>query len=134
MWCYNASKKTNTDLDIRMNKNYKILFWIGLLLFIVPELLWSPVANVYYTFFQSGSNIVLLRDNFITSAGYNLVYKGLILLEALGLLTSILLVWKYVISGNQKKLGYLILILLFIASALSLLSFYAITFINISFP
>ncbi len=117
-----------------MNKNYKILFWIGLLLFIVPELLWSPVANVYYTFFQSGSNIVLLRDNFITSAGYNLVYKGLILLEALGLLTSILLVWKYVISGNQKKLGYLILILLFIASALSLLSFYAITFINISFP
>ena len=117
-----------------MTKNNKLLFWIGLGLFVIPELLWSPVANIYYTFFQSGSHIIPLRENFITSGGYDIWYKVVVFLELSGLIIALLFSKRSLFNNTQQSVGVLIYFLLCFLALAVILSFYAITFLNISFP
>jgi|SRR3989344_1332814 len=66
----------------------KIWLWIFGGMFLVPEVLWSPIVNFYYQLFQSSysSNVQPFRNNFFQSSD-NLKYlKFVILLQAIGLL------------------------------------------------
>lgn len=50
-----------------MKKIQKIWLGIFLAMFIVPEVLWSPVLNYIYVWNQNGSNLVYLRPNMFTN-------------------------------------------------------------------
>jgi len=51
-----------------MNKKQKIWFAVFLAMFLVPEILWSPVGNFLYQIFQSGNRggTYPFRENFLT--------------------------------------------------------------------
>lgn len=89
-----------------MSSKQKIWFWIFLAIFIVPEVLWSPVLSFGYELLQSGNTHPLRRNN-IT----NLQHSGLIILvlgvEFIGVVVSLLIISK---SIKIKKMIHWILI------------------------
>ena len=71
-----------------ISKMQKTWLWIFGAMFLVPEVLWSPIVNFYYEFYQSSysGNVQPLRDSFLQNAD-NLKYlKFVILLQSIGLL------------------------------------------------
>ncbi len=90
-----------------MTKNNKILFWVGMGLFIIPELLWSPVLNYLYELLQIGSGeISSLRMNFLlNNQNYGFFWYGFIVaLQLLGLLIMIKTLRQSSINGRVKLL------------------------------
>ena len=131
MWWYNASKKTNTDLDIRMNKNYKILFWVGLLLFIVPELLFGVFSTSLYDLLSSEWHYCgFLSEEFVND-NQTLVFLAT-LIEASGTVLLLLGIHYSNIGGLLKKLLSFGFALLFLY--LVFLSYLSFAFNQISFP
>ncbi len=49
-----------------MKKQQKIWLGIFLAMFILPELLWSPVENLVYDLLQNSNNVKIFRPNFLT--------------------------------------------------------------------
>lgn len=49
-----------------MTKKQKI--WMGIFsaMFVIPEILWSPIGNLTYDFFQNSNNVEIFRPNFLT--------------------------------------------------------------------
>ncbi len=70
-----------------MSKIQKIWMWIFIAMFAIPEILWSPVLNFYYGFWQSGrsGNVNTLRNNFLQKADNWNYLKFIILLQLIGL-------------------------------------------------
>ncbi|OGZ91430.1 MAG: hypothetical protein A2599_01095 [Candidatus Staskawiczbacteria bacterium RIFOXYD1_FULL_39_28] len=82
-------------------------------MFIVPEILWSPVVNFYYEFFQSSrtSNVHPIRDNFLQNSD-NLSYlKFVIALQFIGLLLALIFLVKNKYC-RKKIIKYLLIALL----------------------
>lgn len=93
----------------------KIIFWTGIVLFVIPEAIWSPLVNFYASMFiSSESDYYVFRDNFIFNnvAGWRI----LLVLELMGILMAI----KVALGISNKKVrlfasilfGVLIIILL----------------------
>ena len=91
-----------------MIKMQKIWLWVFVVMFAIPEILWSPVLNFYYQFWQSGwtNNTQPLRDNFLQNPNNWNFLKIVIFFELLGLLS----VFFYLTKAKQKLnlLNYLI--------------------------
>ena len=96
-------------------KKEKIWMWIFIAMLAVPEILWSPIANFYYEFFQSSktSNVQALRDSFLQKSD-NLNYLKLVIaLQFIGLLLVLFSLIKNKF-GTNKLIKYLSVILLVI--------------------
>lgn len=60
-----------------MQKSHKIWLWVSVGLFLIPEILWSPLGNFLYSFFiptVSGSSQIW-RDSFILNSQFNSLYN-----------------------------------------------------------
>lgn len=88
-----------------MTKNQKIWFWVGVALFAIPEILWSPVLGL----FPWGRS-------FTISADYHFSLTVVVLLQTLGFVSSSAVLYK------QKQ--YYFKLLAFILSCLVMWSFY----------
>lgn len=77
-------------------------------MFLVPEVLWSPVGNIIYEFMQSG-NVAPLRDNFLLKAD-NLIYFHVVsLIQLVGLVLSFISIVRI---GKKSFLSWLILVII----------------------
>jgi len=85
-----------------MTKKQKIWFAVFLSMFVLPEVLWSPLLNFYYEFWTgTKSNAVYaLRNNFIVNNDN--IWKSILLLQTIGLVFSLFICFK-----NQTKRLYL---------------------------
>jgi len=115
-----------------MSKMHKVWLWIFAGMFLVPEILWKPVGNLFYVFIQNSNHPKFFRMNFLTQSNPQIVYKSMVAFELLGLIgfMIVLIVNRNKISG---KIFYLFL--LFISIILLLLTFftfYIINFVTIS--
>lgn len=61
-----------------MIKSQKIWFWAGVSLLIIPEILWSPITNVAWSFIRYSNNSIPLRDNWLMNTG-NINWLSLVL-------------------------------------------------------
>ncbi len=85
-----------------MSKTNKVFLGIFLAMFIIPELLWSPVINFGYELLQTG-NTHPLRNNVITDLQNPNLIIFVLCIELLGSLLSIILITKNI---YPKKFGY----------------------------
>ena len=96
-----------------LTKKQKIWLWIFIAMFAVPEILWSPVANFYYEFFQSSwtSYVQPIRDNFLQNSD-NLSYlKFVIFLQLIGLLGALIFSLKNKNSKNRTLTYFFVALL-----------------------
>ena len=115
-----------------MTKTQKIWLGIFLAMFIVPEVLWSPVYKFWYSlkFPTVGGHYAVIRQNFLDNSGNSGLWSNLVLLEFFGLFfTAIYLI---VIRKAFKHAGtvWLIILICFLAS-LYVLWTYALSTISI---
>ena len=92
-----------------MNKIQKIWMWIFVAMFAIPEILWSPITNFYYEFFQSSktSYVQPLRNNFLQVSDNSSYLKFVMFLQFLGLLLLFIFLVRNK-SINNKITKYLL--------------------------
>ena len=117
-----------------MTKKQKVWLGIYLVVLIVPEVLWSPVGNTLYSFFQSGKIVPqVFRSNFLLEYKYESLFKIIIIMQ----LISIMLILFYTIKyrKNIRNLVFwpFILICLLLA-IITTFVFYLIVIFSPSFP
>lgn len=99
--------------------------WLGIFLamFLVPEILWSPVGNFIYELSQPGGQVHSLRNNFLINTDNVNWYSSVLFIQFLGLLLSAICL--IIIRKNFKRKSTLWIgcFLLFLASLLVLLLF-----------
>ena len=115
-----------------MTKKQKIWLGVFLAMFLVPEILWSPVGNIIFELFQSG-NAVSLRNNFLTNYQHIFIYRFVLILQLSGLLfTSITFLkfntfknkfLKYFLYSIFLIFTFLCLIVVYLSFALNNISF-----------
>lgn len=113
-----------------MTKKQKIILAVFLAMFIVPEVLWSPVGNTVYELTQSG-NVIPFRHNFLMVSD-NLVYFRMVnFIQFIGILSSLIVSLK--VKG-EKFLNWLFLIILSVVTLVNLCVLYlSFALANISF-
>jgi len=98
----------------------KIWLYIFPGMFLVPEILWSPLWNIIDSFLQNSNNIEIFRPNFLTDIdNYNSLLVVLTI-QVIGVLGVLILIYKTKLKILLKSLLFLILLLLFIVSGLIL--------------
>jgi len=101
-----------------MTKTQKIWMWIFGAMFLIPEILWSPVLNFYYEFLQTSktSYVQSLRNGFLQNPDNINFLRITILVEFIGVLLFLFLLVKNknLLRGTIKY----ILIILFLVLAL----------------
>ena len=119
-----------------MTKNQKLWFWIGLALFAIPEILWSPLSNYVYELSQVGGPINSLRSNFLTTDDkYNFTWYGLLLLiQFIGLCSALTTYFRVRQIFKNKLLFWLCFSIFLLLLFISLMSFYLVTFISLAIP
>ena len=100
-------------------------------MFVIPEILWSPIVNLYYEFYQSSysGNVKPFRDNFLQNSD-NLNYlKFVICFQFIGVI-FLLLFWLINKRNMDSQLVFWIILLLClsIASVSFLAATFALTF------
>lgn len=117
-----------------MIKLQKIGLWVGGALFLIPEILWSQTANIIYSFFQSGElHPKVLRSSFIFTTSNETLLKSFVVLQTIGLLVCIPLIWKSIKNINTW-LKFLIGLIIFSVTVINLFAFYLVLMFNPSFP
>ena len=110
-----------------MTTKQKIWFAIFLAMFAVPEVLWSPVSDFYYEFWQSGKigNIIPLRQNFLNNSDNVGILKLVIVIQLLSLFIAfgILLVAKFNSKIIKRITILLLIILIFLVGFMVLFAF-----------
>jgi len=69
-----------------LTKTQKVWLWISATMFLVPEILWSPVANFLYTLYKGGNRPVILRDNFLLDSDYRKLLIWIVFVQLIGIL------------------------------------------------
>ncbi len=102
-----------------------------LAIFFVPEVLWSPLSNFYYQFYQGTrqSNVFPLRDNFLQNNDNLFYLKATLLIQFVGVLIFNFLLWRNKENINNTFLKWLVIsvsVLLLILTAFA--AYFAYTF------
>jgi len=72
----------------------KIWFWIFGAMFVVPEILWSPLVNLIYDIFQNSNNVKTLRPNFLTNPNNIYILLYIIFFQFIGVLGTTIITIK----------------------------------------
>lgn len=104
-----------------MTKKQKVWLWVFLIMFIIPELLWSPVSNIVYGLIQNSNHVKNLRTNFLTNPDNINIFLIVIFVQLIGSLFGFLLTTKSHVNLWLKIL--LIIITLFILLTTGLVFF-----------
>ena len=120
-----------------MRKLQKIWLWVSSILFILPEILWSPLGNFLYSFFMptvSGSSQIL-RDNFLLNSKFEFLYFVIFLIQLISIIVFTIN-WVHFRNYIKSKLTYWTVLIFSIL--LSLVTFFiiylAFAVSNINFP
>lgn len=103
-----------------MSKTQKVLLVISLALFIVPEMLWSPVTNITYEFLQNSNNVQPLRNNFLINPDNITALNFVLFFQLVGVLAVSVVLFKV----KKNLLGWLALFLSVILILLTACLFY----------
>lgn len=95
-----------------MKRIQKIWLGIFLAMFIVPEVLWSPVVNLVYDLLQNNNNVKVLRPNFLTISDNTTLLLFTLLVQLIGLLGSLVFVFRGKMNLFLKALSVVVLVLL----------------------
>jgi len=96
-----------------MTKTQKIWLWVFLGMFILPEVLWSPVGNFVYELSQSG-NTHPVRNNFLQNTDNINILSTVLFIQMAGLIAAfvcLLIVHKYIQNKTFLWVGYTLLFL-----------------------
>jgi hypothetical protein len=94
-----------------MTKNQKIWFWVGVALFAIPEILWSPIVNIIYEFTQNSNKTVPLRNNFLMNPDNITLLNYVLFMQGVGVM--ILIVDLLMMKKNWKVWLVLALLMVF---------------------
>ena len=117
-----------------MTKKQKVWLGIFLSMFVVPEVLWSPVGNTLYSFFQSGKIVSqVFRSNFLLEYRYESLFKIIITIQLISIILALFRVIKYRKNIRNLVLWPFIFICLLLA-IITTFVFYLIVIFSPSFP
>ena len=113
-----------------MSKKQKIWLGIFLAMFIIPELLWSPILNTLYELWQSG-NVIPFRENFIMASDNLLYFRLVNFMQLVGIVFASVVLFK---TSNKKFISWFLLSILILFSFFNLVVFYlSFAFAGVSF-
>ncbi len=94
--------------------------WLGIftVMFVVPEMLWSPVITLVYSFLQNSSNVKVFRPNFITNSDNTNLLLFFLAFQLTGLIGALVLILKVKFNLWFKSILILILLLMLIITGL----------------
>lgn len=97
-----------------MTKKQKVWLWIFLGMFLVPEVSWSSVFNVIYSFFMPLENgsIQVFRQNFLQNRDNINIYSSILFIQFLGLLLLSVYLAKLNLEIKKWYLWVLVAVLL----------------------
>lgn len=109
-----------------MTKTQKIWMWIFVAMFAIPEILWSPVVNFLYSFFnpQVGGYPKLLRNNFLLDYQHENLLKTVIIIQIVGILSFFIFWFKNKNNIPSKKIFWIFYFLGLLICLVSLFVFY----------
>ena len=85
-----------------MSKKQKIWLGVFLAMFIIPELLWSPILNTLYELWQSG-NVIPFRENFIMASDNLLYFRLVNFMQLVGIVFASVVLFK---TSNKKFISW----------------------------
>ena len=84
-----------------MAKKQKVWLTIFILMFVIPEILWSPALNFIYEFFQKSNSVHQIRPNFLANTDNANIYSSILFIQFIGLLfTTISL---FIVNLKSKR-------------------------------
>ena len=89
-----------------MTKQQRTWLAVFLVMFLVPEVLWSPVGNLVFDFFQRTNNVEIFRPNFLTVSDNINLLLYVVCFQFIGILGSTIIA----IKANVASLSKLILV------------------------
>ena len=119
-----------------MTKAQKIWLWVSVAMFVVPEVLWSPVTNFLYSLFTPTLNgySKVFRNNFLFDYKYENLLQVILLVQLVGI-TIFFFSWMRIKKSATSMLMFWIIFLVSLFLCLiSLFTFYLGVVLNISFP
>jgi hypothetical protein len=116
-----------------MTKKQKIWLGVFLAMFIIPEVLWSPVGNVLYQLVQSGGVIYPFRDNFLMDNDNLFIYRFINTIQLIGLGASLYYICR-IIKTELKLVKTVIIFFVIILILINIITLYlSFAFSNIGF-
>ncbi len=115
-----------------MSKTQKIWMWIFLAMFLIPEILWSPILNVSASFLlppQNGS-IQIIRNNFLFDYKNENLLKIVVIIQIIAAFLFFLL---WVRGKNHNIIYWIVLLISILILLVGLFIFYLIFFFNTNF-
>jgi hypothetical protein len=97
-----------------MDKKQQIGLGAFLGLFVIPELLWSPIVNFFHALLQNSNQVQVLRPNYFTDSDNLLSFLILVLVQFLGLVAFLYLINSGEIAYWKRIILSAIIILLII--------------------
>jgi hypothetical protein len=119
-----------------MIQKQKIWLGIFLAMFILPEILWSPIINFIYSVFNKTINGYpqIWRGNFLFEYRFEFLYKTILIIQLISILSFIFIWLKNKNKLNNNLLFFLILFLSVLLALILLPIIYLVIFFNPSFP
>ena len=105
---------------IMLSKIQKIWLWIFGGMFIVPEVIWSPVINLIYNLLQNSNNAKILRPNFLTDTDNLYILLYVLCIQFIGILGSAIIITRGKMSFKFKILLVLPMLVLLLITGLIL--------------
>jgi hypothetical protein len=104
-----------------MTKKQKTWLWVFLGLFIVPEVLWSPILNYLYSVFSnSPTGISIFRSNFLINYNFENLYYLIICIQSISIFSCVY-IWLSIKKSVSNKMFFWFILSAFIAMSIVLL-------------
>jgi|SRR3989344_2968843 len=85
-----------------METKQKNWLWVSLIMFAMPEILWSPVTNIIYSFLQNSNHVKDFRSNFLTNPDNTTFLLIVLFIQLVGLVLSLVYIMKTTIIARYK--------------------------------
>ena len=92
-----------------MTKKQKVWLGVFLAMFIVPEVLLSPVGNLIYSLMQNSNNVKIFRPNILTVSDNTNLLLYILLVQLIGVSCSLIFVIKAKVNIWLKLLCIIVL-------------------------
>ena len=118
-----------------MTKIQKIWLWIFIAMFAIPEILWSPIANFIYSFFEPLKNgySQLFRNNFLFNYKYENLLKLVIFIQSTATVLFLTFLFKNKNNIKSKITFWITLIISLLVCLITLFVFYLVFLFNPDF-
>jgi hypothetical protein len=115
-----------------MIKIQKIWMAIFIAMFVIPEILWGPVANFIYSFINPTIDGYpqLIRNNFLFDFQYEKFLKSIIIIQTIGILVFSFFWFKHIKNINSKIIFLLVSLLCILISLICLFVSYLVFIFN----